>query len=171
MDQKKIGSFLRELRKEKTMTQEQLAEHFFVTRRTVSRWETGSNLPDLSILIELSDFYDVDLRELLDGERKEKSMNQEMKETVKKVADYSSAETERVRKRMHYVFIAGFVVSILYLILLANGFGDTILAGMSLGFMIGDIIGGIIASGPLGSRCRAFKRRLLHKGGKSEENS
>lgn len=50
MDQKKIGSFIKELRKEKNLTQEQLAEKFNVSRRTVSRWETGNNMPDLDIL-------------------------------------------------------------------------------------------------------------------------
>ena len=58
MDQKKIGLFLKELRKEKTLTQSQLAEQLNVSDRTVSRWETGTNLPDLSILVELADFYD-----------------------------------------------------------------------------------------------------------------
>ncbi|MBQ9153907.1 MAG: helix-turn-helix transcriptional regulator, partial [Solobacterium sp.] len=82
MDQVKIGRYLQELRKEKGYTQEQLAEHLNVARRTVSRWETGSNMPDLDLLIELSDFYGVGLRELLDGERKEKEMNREMEETV-----------------------------------------------------------------------------------------
>lgn len=52
MDQIKIGNFLRELRKEKGLTQEQLAEKFNVARRTVSRWETGNNMPDLDILIK-----------------------------------------------------------------------------------------------------------------------
>ena len=50
MDQKKIGGFLKELRKEKEMTQEQLAEKFNVSSRTVSRWENGNNMPDLDIL-------------------------------------------------------------------------------------------------------------------------
>ncbi|MDO4338366.1 MAG: helix-turn-helix transcriptional regulator [Eubacteriales bacterium] len=63
MDQTKAGSFIKELRKEKGLTQEQLAEKFSVSRRTVSRWETGSNLPDLDILIEMADYFDVDLRE------------------------------------------------------------------------------------------------------------
>ena len=80
MDQKKTGSFLRELRKEKQFTQEQLAEWFGVTNRSVSRWETGSNMPDLSILVELADFYDVDIRDIIDGERKGEDMNKEEKE-------------------------------------------------------------------------------------------
>lgn len=62
MDQVKIGSFLRELRKEKALTQEQLAEKFGVSNRTVSRWENGNNMPDISILIELADFYDIDIK-------------------------------------------------------------------------------------------------------------
>ncbi len=48
MDQKKIGKFLKELRNEKQLTQEQLAAVFNVSSRTVSRWETGNNLPDIS---------------------------------------------------------------------------------------------------------------------------
>ena len=57
MNQKKTGELLKQLRKEKNMTQEQLAERFYVSSRTVSRWETGSSLPDLGILVELADFY------------------------------------------------------------------------------------------------------------------
>ncbi|MBR6718257.1 MAG: helix-turn-helix transcriptional regulator, partial [Oscillospiraceae bacterium] len=51
MDQQKIGNFLKTLRKEKGITQEQFAETLNVARRTVSRWETGSNMPDLAVLI------------------------------------------------------------------------------------------------------------------------
>lgn len=47
MNQIKIGSFLKELRKEKELTQEQLAEQLNVSNRSVSRWETGSTLPDI----------------------------------------------------------------------------------------------------------------------------
>lgn len=48
--------FLKQLRNEKKLTQEQLAEKFQITSRTVSRWETGSNMPDISMLLELADF-------------------------------------------------------------------------------------------------------------------
>ena len=70
MDQKKTGEFLKQLRLEKQMTQEQLAEKFNVSSRSVSRWETGRNLPDISLLVEIADFYDVDVREIIEGERK-----------------------------------------------------------------------------------------------------
>lgn len=78
MDQIKIGAFLRELRKEKGLTQEQLAEEFNVSRRSVSRWETGSNLPDLDLLLELADHYQVELRELLNGQRDSKEPGPEL---------------------------------------------------------------------------------------------
>ena len=100
MDLIKVGAFLQTLRKEKGLTQEQLAEQVGVARRTVSRWETGSNMPDLDILLELADFYSVDLREILDGERKSEQMNEELKETVLQVADYSNEEKARLLKRM-----------------------------------------------------------------------
>ena len=61
MDQIKIGAFLKTLRKEKNLTQEQLAEHMGVSGRTVSRWETGNNMPDISLLVEIAEFYDVSI--------------------------------------------------------------------------------------------------------------
>jgi DNA-binding XRE family transcriptional regulator len=53
MNPKTIGLFLKQLRNEKKLTQEQLAEVLGVSGRTVSRWETGNNLPDLSILVQI----------------------------------------------------------------------------------------------------------------------
>ena len=91
MNQQKSGKFLKELRKEKGFTQEQAAEHFGVTGRTVSRWETGSNMPDLGMLVDIATFYDVDVREIIDGERKSEEMKGELKETLEKVADYTDA--------------------------------------------------------------------------------
>ena len=56
VDQVKIGNFLKKLRKEKGITQEQLAEILNVSGRTVSRWETGNNMPDISILVDIADY-------------------------------------------------------------------------------------------------------------------
>ncbi|MBQ7873647.1 MAG: helix-turn-helix domain-containing protein [Oscillospiraceae bacterium] len=100
MNQKKTGEFLKSLRKEKGLTQEQLAEHFYVSPRTVSRWETGSNMPSLDMLIELADFYDADIREIIEGERKSESMDNETKDTLKKVAEYADAENRKMKNKM-----------------------------------------------------------------------
>ena len=89
MNQIKIGEFLKELRKEKGLTQEQFAEQFNVSRRSVSRWETGNNMPDLSMLITLAEYYEVDVKEIIDGKRKSENMNEEMKDTLEKVASYN----------------------------------------------------------------------------------
>ena len=89
MDQKKIGLFLKILRNEKGLTQEQLAEKLNVSNRSVSRWETGSTLPDISLIIELADYYEVDIKELVEGERKSEIMNKELTETFDKIAEYS----------------------------------------------------------------------------------
>lgn len=99
MDQKKIGLFLKELRKEKNITQEALAEKLNVSSRTISRWETGNNMPDISLLVELAEFYHVSIPEIVDGERKSEKMNQETRDTVVKMAEYSKNEVKIERKK------------------------------------------------------------------------
>ena len=84
MEQKKIGLFLKKLRNENNLTQEILAEKLNVSSRTVSRWETGSNMPDISMLVELSEFYQISIPEIIDGERKSEKMNQETRDTAVK---------------------------------------------------------------------------------------
>lgn len=110
MDQIRIGEFLRELRKEKGLTQEQLAEKFNVSRRSVSRWETGSNLPDLSILVELAEFYDVDIKEIIDGARKSEMMNEEVKEVAFKMADYAVEQKSRFLIWIRRISLVGVVL-------------------------------------------------------------
>ena len=104
MDQAKIGQYLKELRKSKNLTQEDLSEKLGVSRRSVSRWETGNNLPDLDLLIELADFYDVDLRDMLTGHTEDASMDKELKETALMVAEYSNEEKLKVTRRFHVMF-------------------------------------------------------------------
>ena len=99
MDQVKVGIFLKQLRKEKELTQEQLAEKLRVSNRTISRWETGSNMPDISMLVEIADFYAVSIPEIICGERKGESMNQETRETAGAMAEYSQNALKREKKK------------------------------------------------------------------------
>lgn len=163
MNQIKIGGFIKELRKERGLTQEQLAEQFNVTRRTVSRWETGSNLPDLDILIEMADYYEVELRELLDGERKSEDMNKELEETVLKVAEYSNEDKIKVTKRMHLLFISGMLAAIIYLILVLTDHADNFWGGLCSGFQFGIMIVGVIMTSKYAAKIRAYKMRILNK--------
>ena len=120
-DQVKIGSFLRELRKDNNLTQEQLADRFNVATRTVSRWENGNNLPDLSVLVELADFFHVDIRELIDGERKSENMTEGVKETVEKVAEYSkTTNKKKVAKVIVLMLIPIILLSVLLVILFSS---------------------------------------------------
>ena len=167
MDLVKIGKFLQELRKEHGLTQEQLAEQMGVARRTVSRWETGSNMPDMDILIDLSDLYVVDLREILSGERKSEQMDQEMKETVLQVADYSNEEKARLLRRMHWLFIAGLAGFAVFLAITLLGLDTTSpyegIGSCGLGIAFGMIVLGVIFTGRSAVKIRAFKLRLLGK--------
>lgn len=169
MNQQKIGTFLKELRNEKSLTQEQLAEKLGVSRRTVSRWETGSNMPDFDILIEMSDYYDVDLRELLDGERKSGKMNKELEETVLKVADYNNEEKRKMTRIMHLLYIAGVVSFIVFFILLfvepeepAFWFGYA--EGITLGIPFGMVCVGAVMTSKYAAKIRAFKKRIIYRG-------
>lgn len=69
MDMVKIGTFLGELRREQNLTQEQLGEKLGVTNKTVSRWETGTYLPPVEMLMLMSELYGVSINEMVSGER------------------------------------------------------------------------------------------------------
>ncbi len=119
MDVKRIGAFIKELRKEKNMTQEDLADALFVSGKTVSRWETGSTLPDLITLQSIAEYFGVDIRELIDGKRyPEKKEAEETsaetdgvaspaedteKETVRKMAEYSDKKEKRNSRRKWFI--------------------------------------------------------------------
>jgi len=121
VDQKKIGSFLKELRKEKGITQEEFAEKLNVSGRSVSRWETGSNMPDISLLVEIAEFFDVSIPEIINGERKSESMNEEVKEVAGKLSDYANAEKEKLIKNIRTQSIMGTTAIVIYGVLEVSG--------------------------------------------------
>ena len=121
MNQQKIGSFLKTLRNEKGITQENLAEQFGVSSRTVSRWENGNNMPDISILVEVAEFYDVDIREIIDGERISENMTQETKEVLAKTAEYTSLEKEKFLKSLKGIVAIGLVAfTVIYMVVISG---------------------------------------------------
>lgn len=117
MDQKKIGNFLKELRKEKKLTQEQVADKLGVSGRTISRWETGAYMPDISLLVDIAEMYDVDVRDIIDGERKDTNMNSEVKDVALKMADYSTMQIESLKKWIKTMSVSLLIVSVFLVIM------------------------------------------------------
>lgn len=138
MDTKKIGEFLKALRKERGLTQEQLAEILLVSGRTISRWETGTNMPDLSILIKMAEFYNVEVKEILDGERESENMDKELKKALSKVADYNKLEKEKVTKAGNIAFGLTFVICAVVIVIQLFMVGElAIVAGETAVLLIG----------------------------------
>lgn len=169
MDQMKIGAFLKKLRKEKNLTQEQLAEQFNVSGRTVSRWETGINMPDISILVNLAEFYNVSIPEIIDGERKSEKMNEEVKETVLKLSDYAETINQKIKIKLFCLTIAALLGMIAFLVIETLGLNtpDSLyeyIASAGLGLDFGMLI--VIAmylSGVLGKiKARRMKLKNIH---------
>ena len=98
MDQVKIGKLITKLRKEKNMTQEQLAEKLSVSNKSISRWETGRNMPDMAMLIPLSEALGITTTELLNGETAS-HVNNETNQAVINTINYSSKKINMANTR------------------------------------------------------------------------
>lgn len=121
MDQKKIGKFLKELRKEKGITQEEFAEMLNVSGRTVSRWETGTNMPDISLLVDIAEIFAVSIPEIINGERKSEIMEKEVKETVLSLSDYAEAINKKIKGRLLVLTVIAIVGMIAFVAIESTG--------------------------------------------------
>ena len=65
LDKEQFGKFLANLRKEKGFTQKELAEKLFVSDKTISKWECGNGMPDIAVLVPLSELLNISVTELL----------------------------------------------------------------------------------------------------------
>lgn len=75
MNQEKFGSFIKQIRKQNNLTQKQLADKYNVTYQAVSKWENGKNMPDISLIKQMSKDFKISLEELFNGEFKENKKN------------------------------------------------------------------------------------------------
>lgn len=138
-----------------------------VSNRTVSRWETGSNMPDLDILIELAHYYDVEIREILNGERKRETMNYQEKATAMQMADYSNAEQNRFIKRLQIILRLGAAAGILVIALQLRGMTDegigAIVADFCQGLILGLLLTGGVFTGRQAAKIRQAKKRIFNQ--------
>ena len=116
MDQVKVGKFIAECRKNKNLTQFQLAEKLNITDRAISKWETGKGMPDSSIMLELCNELGISVNELLSGEIiKMENYNQKAEENLLEMA---KKEEMQNKKMMMYELVIGSLSSITFLILM-----------------------------------------------------
>ena len=109
MNQEKIGKFILKLRKEKNMTQKELANKIGVTDRAISKWENGRGLPDLSLMKPLCDELEISINELISGERIDKIEYQDkFDENVLDTIDYSQKQIKKTRNK--YAVILGIII-------------------------------------------------------------
>ena len=101
MDQVKIGKFIAELRKEKNMTQQQLGDKIGVSFKTISKWENGRGMPELSLLKPLSEELGVTINEILSGERiQSERYLDKLEENMINTIEYSEEQKEAAAERM-----------------------------------------------------------------------
>lgn len=105
MNQEKIGKFITTRRKEKNLTQEELAEKLNVSNKSVSRWENGKNMPDYSVLNDLCNILDININELLSGEKDNKETIENLDMILK---EYYKMKKQKERLKM--LVIIGTVV-------------------------------------------------------------
>ena len=115
MNQEKIGRFICELRKEKGLTQAQLAEKFGISNRAVSKWENGKSLPDASIMINLCNFLGITVNELLTGERiSVEDYKEKAEDTMTNVVEISQKEKRAmmkdIRNRGLFTIVLGIIL-------------------------------------------------------------
>ena len=110
MNQEKIGKFIANLRKEKNMTQQDLAKKLGVTDRAISKWENGRGLPDYSLLQDLCDTLSISINELFSGEKISKEdYKTKAEENMSKLINDNYSEKKKIN------WIIAISVAVVYL--------------------------------------------------------
>lgn len=125
MNAQKCGSFISKLRKEKNLTQKDLASKLNVSDKAISRWETGKGFPDVDSLQALSEFFNITINELLAGEKAETK-------TIKEIAEENIisaiSEAEKNKKTKKATIICSIIIALILLTPLVKGCFESIFA-------------------------------------------
>ena len=119
MNQERIGKYIAKLRKGKKITQEELAEKLGVSSKSISRWETGRNMPDLSLITPLCKELGTTINELLSGEKlNEKEYQEKLAENIIKTIDFTDKKLRKTRR----IFYSIIIIIVLFIITLITLF-------------------------------------------------
>lgn len=128
MDNEKFGKFIKMLRKQKNMTQKELAEKLNITDKAVSKWERGLSFPDITILNSIAEIFNITVTELLNakiGTKEEIDIEKAINEAVEKITNKKEKREKRIRKIKKVLqifslilFILSFVIQVGYIVVL-----------------------------------------------------
>ncbi len=113
MDNKKTGEFIATLRREKGMTQQELADIIYISREAISKWERGIGLPSIAYLLKLSDLFEVSVNEIIYGERASKINEGEVEQATLKLLDKVSTRAKKIRRSF---IITVFILAVIYFV-------------------------------------------------------
>lgn len=147
MNQLAIGKFIALKRKEKNLTQEQLAEQLNISNKTVSKWETGKCMPDYSVIKNLCEVLEITISELMDGEEEKESIRsydeEQTLELLRRVQ-----ELERQKNTLYGMLL---IVMGIAMLAIAQTLGGSAVrdffAGLFLGMSIAEMLVGVYVVG------------------------
>ena len=135
MDLIKIGKFIASCRKDKKMTQEELAEKLFITERAVSKWERGLSLPDADKMLDLCNILNINVNELLNGERIDmKDYNKKTEELLVEMARQEELKNKKLMMSMWTILITSSIFYIAIMLLAVNILKKGVLLGAIICF-------------------------------------
>ena len=147
MNQQVIGKFIALKRKEKNLTQEQLAEKIGVSNKTISKWENGKCMPDYSVIEILCNELGITVSELLDGEENEKSIRiYDDKEILGMLKDIQDLKKSKDSNASFFLIIMGISLLALSLCIEGSDFKDFV-SGFLLGISVVEMVLGIYLLG------------------------
>lgn len=141
MNQEKIGKFIAELRKDKKLTQEQLAEKIGVTDKSISRWENGKTMPDISMLSLLANELNCTIQELLNGRKMTKEELLDLRETINNLVEYESDRQVRNNRKFNKYNTISFITLTLVVSNNIYGYLDYIFSSNIADFIQGFLYG------------------------------
>ena len=130
MDLNKIGKFIASCRKEKNLTQEQLAEKLYITDRAVSKWERGLSLPDADKMLDLCSILDINVNELLNGEKiNMKDYEKKTEELLVELAKQDELKNKKLMTSMWTILITSALFYVSILLISVNTLKEGVLLG------------------------------------------
>ena len=133
MDQEKIGKFITSKRKEKNLTQSELAEILGVTDRAVSNWENGKNMPDLSLFKPLCEILNISINELMSGEKlNDLEYNKKLEENIITTIDYIDKKNTKSNDIKNIIYLTIGIITLILSNIIFNKELETSLTLISL---------------------------------------